>query len=390
MITRHAAHRQRARAEDALAAPPPPRILRRPLRMRRRDRGALPPLPEAPEEDVEDRSLEFLKRLLDTPAPERLRGRRRARLARGGGEFADRVDADVSGNSIAISTPGGARRASCSPATSTRSASWSRTSTTTASSTSRGSAAGTRRCWSGQRIRLLTRTRRRARRDRQEADPPDEGRREGQGLQDRGPVDRHRREGPRRRHRPRRPRRRPRRHRRRLSSSATASSPAAPSTTASAPSSCSRRCACSRRPAEGRHGRRRRDHAGGDRLLRRRRRPHQRVHLDPHVAIVVDVTFASDAPGIEKKESASTSSAADRSSRAARPPTRGWSTGWSRRPRRRDPVHLIAAPRYTSTDADAIYLSAAGVATASSPCRTGTCTRRTRSSASPTSRRPPA
>jgi putative aminopeptidase FrvX len=87
--------------------------------------------------------------------------------------------------------------------------------------------------------------------------------------------------------------------------------------------------------------------------------------LDPQLAIVVDVTFASDAPGIEKKEvgehrlgsgpvltrgSAAHPVVLDRLIEIAE--------------REAIPHTLIAAPRYTSTDADAIYLSRAGVATA--------------------------
>jgi putative aminopeptidase FrvX len=86
--------------------------------------------------------------------------------------------------------------------------------------------------------------------------------------------------------------------------------------------------------------------------------------IDPQLAIVVDVTFASDAPGIEKKEvgehklgsgpvitrgSAASALVADRLVEVAE--AHGI------------PHTLTAAPKYTSTDADAIYLSRAGVAT---------------------------
>jgi putative aminopeptidase FrvX len=87
--------------------------------------------------------------------------------------------------------------------------------------------------------------------------------------------------------------------------------------------------------------------------------------LDPQLAIVVDVTFASDAPSIEKKQvgehklgsgpvitrgSAAHTVLVDRLVEVAE--------------REEIPHTLTAAPRYTATDADAIYLSRAGVATA--------------------------
>jgi putative aminopeptidase FrvX len=114
----------------------------------------------------------------------------------------------------------------------------------------------------------------------------------------------------------------------------------------------------------GGHGRRRRDGAGGDRLLRRRR-AHQRVRLDPQLAIVVDVTFASDAPGIEKKE------VGEHKLGSGPVLTRGSAAHPVMVERLVDvaekeqiPYTLIAAPRFTATDADGIYLSRAGVATA--------------------------
>ena len=87
--------------------------------------------------------------------------------------------------------------------------------------------------------------------------------------------------------------------------------------------------------------------------------------LDPAVALVVDVTFATDAPGTEKKSvgehklgsgpvitrgSATNARLAERLAEVAE--------------RQKIPFTLTAAPRYTATDADAIYLSRAGVATA--------------------------
>lgn len=86
--------------------------------------------------------------------------------------------------------------------------------------------------------------------------------------------------------------------------------------------------------------------------------------IDPQVAIVVDVTFATDAPGVEKKE------LGDHKLGGGPVIARGAAA---------HPVvferlvetaeaegidHTITAlPKYTSTDADAIYLSRSGVAT---------------------------
>jgi putative aminopeptidase FrvX len=86
--------------------------------------------------------------------------------------------------------------------------------------------------------------------------------------------------------------------------------------------------------------------------------------LEPEVALVVDVTFATDSPGMEKKElgdhslgggpvlgrgSAAHPVAFDRLVAAAE--------------REGIPYTIAAQARYTSTDADAIYLSRRGVAT---------------------------
>src|SRR5690606_28566360 len=87
--------------------------------------------------------------------------------------------------------------------------------------------------------------------------------------------------------------------------------------------------------------------------------------VDPQVAIVVDVTFATDAPGIEKK------AVGDHKLGSGPVITRGSATNARLAERLADvaesekiPYTLTAAPRYTATDADAIYLSRAGVATA--------------------------
>ena len=86
--------------------------------------------------------------------------------------------------------------------------------------------------------------------------------------------------------------------------------------------------------------------------------------FEPHVAIVVDVTFATDAPGIEKKQTGEhklgSGPVLTRGS-ACHPivfdllveAAEGASIGYT----------IQASPRHTSTDADAIHLSRSGVAT---------------------------
>ena len=105
-------------------------------------------------------------------------------------------------------------------------------------------------------------------------------------------------------------------------------------------------------------------HAGGDRLPRGRR-AHERLLARP-----------AGRPGggrhlrqrrarrSRRSRRASTGWAAGRCSAAARRSTR-WSSSASRRPRRRrgSRTRIQAAPRSTSTDADAIHLSRSGVAT---------------------------
>lgn len=87
--------------------------------------------------------------------------------------------------------------------------------------------------------------------------------------------------------------------------------------------------------------------------------------LDPHVALVVDVTFATDAPGVEKKQVGE--------HKLGSGPVLG--RGSATHPlvferlaetaeREGIPFTIQANARSTSTDADAIYLSRAGVATA--------------------------
>jgi putative aminopeptidase FrvX len=87
--------------------------------------------------------------------------------------------------------------------------------------------------------------------------------------------------------------------------------------------------------------------------------------VNPHIALVVDVTFASDSPGIEKK------TVGEHKLGSGPVITRGSATNARIIERLAEvadqekiPYTLIAAPRYTATDADAIYLSRHGVATA--------------------------
>ena len=86
--------------------------------------------------------------------------------------------------------------------------------------------------------------------------------------------------------------------------------------------------------------------------------------VDPQVALVVDVTFATDFPGVEKKE------LGDHRVGGGPVLTRGSAVHplvFERlvgvADREQIPYTLIASPKFTSTDADAIYLSRSGVAT---------------------------
>jgi endoglucanase len=87
-------------------------------------------------------------------------------------------------------------------------------------------------------------------------------------------------------------------------------------------------------------------------------------HIEPDVAIVVDVTFAADAPGIDKKE------VGDHKLGGGPVLTRGSASDplvferiASVAERQNIPFSITAAPKYTSTDADGIFLSRKGVAT---------------------------
>lgn len=86
--------------------------------------------------------------------------------------------------------------------------------------------------------------------------------------------------------------------------------------------------------------------------------------LDPQLALVVDVTFSTDAPCIEKKE------VGDHKLGGGPVLTRGSAAHtvvFERlvevAEREKIPYTISASPRFTSTDADAIYLSRTGVAT---------------------------
>lgn len=87
--------------------------------------------------------------------------------------------------------------------------------------------------------------------------------------------------------------------------------------------------------------------------------------LKPDVAIVVDVTFSADAPGIDKKE------VGDHKLGGGPVLSRGSASNALLFERLADiaeresiPYTITAAPKWTSTDADGIFLSRAGVATA--------------------------
>jgi endoglucanase len=86
--------------------------------------------------------------------------------------------------------------------------------------------------------------------------------------------------------------------------------------------------------------------------------------LDPQVALVVDVTFATDSPGMEKKE------LGEHKLGGGPVLTRGSASHplvferlLSTAEREGIACTIAASPRYTSTDADAIYLSRRGVPT---------------------------
>jgi putative aminopeptidase FrvX len=87
-------------------------------------------------------------------------------------------------------------------------------------------------------------------------------------------------------------------------------------------------------------------------------------HLDPQVALVVDVTFASDAPQIEKKQTGEHKlGSGPVLSRGSAIHPLVFERLAETAEAEGIPFTIQASPRSTSTDADAIYLSRAGVAT---------------------------
>jgi endoglucanase len=87
--------------------------------------------------------------------------------------------------------------------------------------------------------------------------------------------------------------------------------------------------------------------------------------LDPQVAIAVDLTFSTDAPGIEKKQVGEHKlGSGPVLSRGSAIHPLVFERLAETAEREGIPYTIQASPRFTSTDADAIYLQRAGVATA--------------------------
>jgi endoglucanase len=87
--------------------------------------------------------------------------------------------------------------------------------------------------------------------------------------------------------------------------------------------------------------------------------------LEPDVAIVVDVTFSTDAPGVEKKEVGEHKlGGGPVLTRGSASHPRVFERLADIADRENIPYTITAAPKWTSTDADGIFLSRAGVATA--------------------------
>jgi endoglucanase len=87
--------------------------------------------------------------------------------------------------------------------------------------------------------------------------------------------------------------------------------------------------------------------------------------LDPQVAIAVDLTFSSDAPGIEKKQVGEHKlGSGPVLSRGSAIHPLVFERLAETAEREGIPYTIQASPRFTSTDADAIYLQRSGVATA--------------------------
>ena len=141
---------------------------------------------------------------------------------------------------------------------------------------------------------------------------------------------------------------------------------------------------CAERGGPRRLSRRRRG-AGGDRPLRR---PHRRLRAAPGLAIAVDVTHATDAPGVDEKEIGSHPLGSG--------PVIG--RGSTLSPKLFELLvetaeaegieHSISASgRGTSTDADALQISREGIPTGLVSIPSATCTRRSSWSTWATSRR---
>ncbi len=96
------------------------------------------------------------------------------------------------------------------------------------------------------------------------------------------------------------------------------------------------------------------------------------VHVEPQAAIVVDVTHATDFPGAEKKEQGDFKLGGGPAlARGSAVSTVVFEQLVAAAEAEGIPFAIEAAPRYTSTDADAVYTSRKGVATGlvSVPCR---------------------
>ena len=152
----------------------------------------------------------------------------------------------------------------------------------------------------GQRVDRPRPRRRGLGRDRQEADPPARARRPQEAGRDQGDAHRHRRQGQgrraeaRQRRRPRRPRRRAAEPPERPPRLALARQPARLLRRARGRPPDQRRRAMCRSASSAAPSRRRRSACSA-------RRP-PRFSLDPDIGIAVDVTHATDAPGISKQE----------------------------------------------------------------------------------------
>ena len=114
--------------------------------------------------------------------------------------------------------------------------------------------------------------------------------------------------------------------------------------------------------------------------------------LAPDAAIVVDVTHATDAPGIEVKESrqARARLGPGPHPRLDHPPAAVRAAATTRPSEEQIPFTVEASARSTGTDADAVHLSRAASPPRSCRSRCATCTRRSSWCSSTTSTPPPA